>query len=160
MLPARVTPPGTIRQTQTVKSQTLAYLTNSSMTYTAIPDMSLEITIADKSFVYAVLSSGITMFLNQTFSGISLYDIALVVAGVGNRTVAVEYISEKPISSTIKIAESFYLDYHTGSLAAGTYLITAYWKCSLAPSTGYSQISMTTGVYNYTRSLMAQETSG
>ncbi|MEX2681117.1 MAG: hypothetical protein Q6373_005925 [Candidatus Sigynarchaeota archaeon] len=160
MLPARVIPSGTIRQTRVVTSQTLAYLTDSSTTYSAIPDMSLEITIADKSSVQAVLSSGITIYLNETFSGITLYNIALVITGVGNRTVAVEYISYKPISSSIKIAESFYLDYHAGPLAAGTYLVTAYWKSLVAPTTGYTQISMTTNVYNYTRSLTVCEISG
>ncbi len=163
LLPILQPTTGTIRQTKFVESRSLAYLLDSETTLKPIPEITTTMTVNDKSSLTAVLSSGITMTVDSAFSGIAFFEISIVIQGVGNRTAGIEYASTSVLNSTIKFAETFYIEYRTGPLAAGTYNVTAYWlSLAGATHTGSAQISMTTGtgVYNYTRTLVVQEITG
>ncbi len=160
-------PAGLIRQTKMVESHTDAYNLG-DYTFKPIPDMTLELTIADQSSLQTMLSSGISLLLHEDgmetqFSGTIFYDISLIVQGVGNRTIDIGYYSSVKINATISLVQTFYLEYRTGSLAAGTYNVTAYWRFRPGTTfTGLAQLSMTAGMgtKNYTRMLTVQEIKG
>jgi hypothetical protein len=161
---------GLIRQTQIVESHADATI-EAPIAFAPIPGMTLEISTIDESYLQATLSSGIILLLTDDgsgpppiqFSGTIIYEISLIVQGVGNRTVDVGYSSTSKINSTVTITQTFYLDYLTGPLSAGTYNVTAYWRFRPGTTfTGRAGLSMTagTGSNNYTRSLIVQEISG
>ncbi len=158
---------GLIRQIQIAESHTSTSI-EGPYAFAPIPGMTLEITTVDESSLKAMLSSGIMLLLTEDgsqihFSGTIIYEISLIVQGVGNRTVDVGYSSSSKINSTVTITQTFYLDYLTGPLSAGTYNVTAYWRFRPGTTfTGRAGLSMTagTGSNNYTRSLIVQEISG
>jgi hypothetical protein len=160
-------PTGLIRQTKIVESHSDAINLGFSAS-TPIPDMTLELTIAAQSSLQAMLSSGITLLLHDDglgtqFSGSIYFDISLVVQGVGNRTIDIGYYSSVKINASVAFIQTFYLEYRTGSLAAGTYDVTAYWCFRTGTTfTGLAQLSMTAGVgnKNYSRMLTVQEITG
>ncbi len=96
------------------------------------------------------------IYLDSSFSGAIAYKIALVVEGVDNRTLMVNYYDGNPTSGYHWLTYNLYMNFMTNPLPAGTYSISMFWTSCQNPS-GDNHLILANSYNNYTRTLLVQE---
>lgn len=136
-------------------SEAVLYDSNIS-SYEKIPDTELQITIQENSSLNMVFSGMGLIYLDSSFSGAIVYKIALVVDGVDNRTLIVNYYDGNPTSGYHWLTYNLYMNFMTNPLPAGTYNISMFWISGQNPS-GDNSLILTNSNNNFTRTLLVQE---
>jgi hypothetical protein len=148
---------GIVLQSIYLEANTIETLSDTETTYEKVPGTELNITINENSKILAQFSSSATLTLGSTFTGGVNFFIALVVEGVGNRTVRIHFFENSGGVGYTRESPGFINTfYQTGTLASGTYIVSVYWKCE-SDATGSNSI----GFFNYggnkPRALLVQE---
>lgn len=130
-------------------------------TYKPVPDTELNITIQTNSRINAVFSSIYILGVSDSLSpGQRVgFNISLGIEGMGNKTVRIAYFETSSYSALREFSSTFYLNFVSKPLPAGTYKVSLSW-ISIADLSGTSYFLFTTPNANFTRSLWIQEYKG
>ena len=150
---------GVLIQSQYVEFTTEAYIFDDSIVeYVLMPDTQTNITTQGDSSLVVLFSAVGILTLSSTFVLKNTYSISLVISGVGNRTILVAYYDGGPVYGDYRqLTYDITVNFATGTLTAGTYIISLYW-ISNYEDTGMNSLSLNhNGTYEYDRSLWIQE---
>lgn len=146
-----------------VKSwQDESYIFDNNVNWSLMNKTELDFTITNNSRIVASFSAPFLLSLYSTFTGLTEYQIALVIKGVTNTTTAIVYFDNAP-SSSITRQLSFFptLTVETGLLTAGTYNCTVQWRSLTNLNGNGSNLSVshhnTNSVYHYDRWMKLEE---
>ena len=85
------------------------------------------------------------------------FEVALVVEGIGNKTLKQMVYQQVPFGSSREIPAAVTINYVTGNLAAGNYTIGVYWKSIYAKADTNYLIGYTVPNFAFPRSIWVQE---
>ncbi|MHA1347962.1 MAG: hypothetical protein ACTSO3_16285, partial [Candidatus Heimdallarchaeaceae archaeon] len=95
--------------------------------------------------------------ISSTMVGALSFEVALVVEGIGNKTLKQMVYQQVPFGSYREIPTAVTINYVTGKLAAGNYTIGVYWK-SIYPKADINYlIGYTVPNFAFPRSIWVQE---
>ncbi len=153
---------GVVIQSTYVNFDTEAYIYDDELTYKMMDETTYTITTqGDSSLIVLFTADGI-MTLDTVFTQKSAYHIALVISGEGNRTIYVDWFEgTTPAAGTIRqLTYDITINFATGSLIAGDYTISVYWKSNFDATGTYNSLSVNhNNSYEYDRSFWIQEVS-
>ncbi len=138
--------------------RTSAIIADYNLTLVQVPDTQATITIRGNSRIWVEFNTPYVLGISGAFPGPGRvrYEFVLMVEGVGNRTTYLTYYTENAPGASFELSSTFYLNYVTEPLLAGTYTISVYWR-SIYDRTGFNYLLLNTMMYNWTRSLLLQE---
>lgn len=146
-----------VRQSIYEEFDTNAFIFDSSLTYSEMPDTTLDISIQKNSKISITFSAVGILHLDDTFNIKAQFLIALQVEGVGNRTFVVSYFDNGgAVGHMREFLHTLHYVYVTEPLPAGTYSIQVYWK-SGTDAAGSNQLNLHGGLFDYTRALWVLE---
>ena len=134
-----------------------AYILDSTNDFELINQTSLTISTQGESQLSILYVMQCVLSLGYNMYGAVHYEIALVVSGVGNRTLKVAYYHQYDTGNYTEIPADVTINYVTGTLAAGNYTIGVYWRSVYDAVGGNSLIAHTTPNYEYVRTLQIEE---
>jgi hypothetical protein len=109
------------------------------------------------TFLIIEFSSILKMLYNLGPNSFCRFRLAIVVDGVGNKTIFLQTVNHG--AATIAIDENipFYLNYKTNVLPSGTYNVSVYWYSDLSLGGNNYLAANYFPTYNNSRSLMITE---
>ena len=153
--------PNILLQSKHIDASTQLSLNDDQLDYVKINDTELSITTQGNSSLAVLFTMNIILRVDPSFAGYCLFEIAIVIDGIGNRTIVYE-ISRASASIIQDYSEDITINYITGVISSGTYTVEALWR-SAHDATGTNNLrsyywSSDLGMYiNDTRTLWAQE---
>ncbi len=151
---------GNLLQTKSLEVNTVDYINDFDLTYTKMPGMELNITTSGNSSLYVSLEGLFFLGMDNLFSGFTGYNLSLVVSRIGNRTTMIFYYIQTSPSAFIYESHNIYMTFDTGTISAGDYTISVYWR-SISDNPG-AITTLTTEVqnaYHCPRKIYVQEFS-
>jgi len=134
-----------------------AWIPDSQTDYERINQTTLSITTKGNSILSIRFVMQAVLSLQPTLAGSLQFDIALVVSGIGNRTLKVAYYRQNPVAATQEFPADVTIDFATPELVKSIYTISVYWKSTYdATGIGYL-LSTNPPNLNNTRSLLIEE---
>jgi len=156
--------PNIVLQSKYIDVSTQDTLFDDDLDFVKINDTELSITTLGNSSLSVQFTMTTLMGISLLFSGHLYFEIAIVISGVGNKTIPVKYYrSSAGIDE--QHTEHITINYNTGVISNGTYTIEAFWR-SLEANAYYNYLrsyfwSSGDGFYkNYTRTIRVQELRG
>jgi hypothetical protein len=152
----------TLIQTKYGEWNSPAFIYDDDLSYVKMTDTELTITTSGNTRLVAIFSAMSIMTLDMNFQYRVGYNVSLVVGGVGNRTIEVDYYDGGTATGNIRqLSMGIYINFITPILPAGIYTIGIYWKSGFdatgtANSLSVAHVGGASG-YNFTRTLLVQE---
>ncbi len=146
-------------QTKTLTLNSDAYIEDSSTaSYLLMDSTTLTMTTSGGTIIDARFSDTGIISLDTTFTGSASFFVALVVEGVGNRTIIAHYFDSTPTATGYnrEISVNLDIEYATGTLPAGTYTISVMW-ISRGNAAGTNYLQAITNTLETPRVLVVQE---
>jgi hypothetical protein len=154
-----VTDDGIVVQSIYREFSTFAQIHDSeTSSYNQVPDTRVNITIQENSTINAVFSSLYILGVSNTLGPSQRvgFNISLGVDGIGSRTTRISYFETGTFSANREFSSTFYLNFVSMPLPAGTYTVSLSW-ISIADQDGINYFLFNTPLANFTRSLWIQE---
>ncbi|MHA1729127.1 MAG: hypothetical protein ACTSWY_10385 [Promethearchaeota archaeon] len=151
-----------VLQSKYVEISSLARIwDDQTASYQMVSGTQTNITVQENSRIYAEFSAVGLLSLGQSFNTKSDFVIALVIEGIGNRTIRLSLfdkdISLPGISDFFQRTYTIYIQYVSDPLPSGTYNISVQW-ISVYNSLGDHELRLSPiGGEEYVRSLFIQE---
>jgi len=136
---------------------TNAYINDNALTYSEMPDTTLDISIQNNSRISVTFSAVGLLHIDDLFNIKVKFLIALQVEGVGNRTFTIIYYDNGgAVGYDREVVHTLHYIYVTDPLSAGTYSIKVYWKSEI-DAAGINQLNLHGGAFDYPRALWVLE---
>ena len=147
-----------IIQTKTLSLSNSAYIADSSTAnYLLMNTTTLNITTRGDTIIDARFTASAFITTDTTFTGVTSFFVALVIAGVGNRTIMARYLDTQPATGFYReISVNLDIEYATAALPAGTYTISVMWISSYSIA-GNNYLMANTNSLKTPRMLIVQE---
>ena len=145
-------------QSKHVDITTQAILYDDDLDFVKINDTELSITTQGNSTLTDLFTMQVVILLGASFSGFLSFEFAIVIDGIGNRTVPFMYYRDSAIGLE-RYSTDITINYLTGIIPGDTYIIEAFWRSTI-DATGSSELKSYYSSINYTRTIWAQELRG
>jgi hypothetical protein len=134
-----------------------AYIDDAITDFEMINQTALTITTKGNSFLSIRFVMQAVISVLPTFVGPLQIEIALVVSGIGNRTLKVAYYLHSPLGEYHEQPADVTIDYVTNELTRADYTVSVWWK-STVDSTGVAYLlAHNPPNLNNSRSLLVEE---
>jgi hypothetical protein len=139
-------------------STTAQILDDDNDSYIPVPDTELNITVQANSRITAVFSSLYILGISDSLAPSKRvgFNISLGVEGIGNKITRISYFETSSYSAIREFSSTFYLNYVSTPLPAGTYTVSLSW-ISIEEYPSFNYLLFNTPNANFTRSLWIQE---
>ncbi|MHA1420058.1 MAG: hypothetical protein ACTSYH_10780 [Candidatus Heimdallarchaeaceae archaeon] len=135
----------------------VAYIEDDTVIYELINQTELVISTQGHSKLAILFTMQSVISISSTMVGALSFEVALVVEGIGNKTLKQMVYQQVPFGSYREIPTAVTINYVTGKLAAGNYTIGVYWK-SIYPKADINYlIGYTVPNFAFPRSIWVQE---
>lgn len=135
----------------------VAYIEDSVVIYELINQTELVISTQGGSALAILFTMQAVITISSAMVGALSFEVALVVEGIGNRTLKEMVYQMVPFGSYREIPTAVTINYVTDKLAAGNYTIGVYWKSQYTHVDTNYLIGYTSPNFMYPRSIWVQE---
>jgi hypothetical protein len=152
-----ILPPNNVVQTKSASWNTDAYIADEETTSTLVPDTTMTITTQGATRLVIRFTTQYVLFMNTGHDGLTRYRINLTLNSVPINGGMIEYKTTSALTTWIEISSSFVVESVTGTLPAGTYNISLFWRSVTTSGSTYSQLIFNDAAVNYSRTILVQE---
>ena len=138
-----------------------AYISDNQLTWSLMNQTQVNFSTSGNSSILVSFSAPYLVYLNPTFTGFVRFQVSLVIAGHGNTTTQIEFFDDGAASNSNRELNYYpTLTFMTGTLPAGTYNCSVWWK-SINDAPGLNQLIVASpnvnAHYHFDRWMLLQE---
>ena len=132
-----------------------SYISDTQSNWKLMNQTQVNFTISANHYILVQFSAPYLLYLDNSFTGASRWEVSLVISGVGNSTVRIDFSDTNPATGNWRqLTYSPILSLMTGKLPAGTYNCSVWWRSIFNPA-GANQLIVSShnnvNAYHYDR---------